>query len=238
MKTSTHRVSQDLTVAQVALRFPKSLAILQRHHLDFCCGGHESLVTACAAIGLDPDLLWSELAKESDRHTDVVNADALDTNQVIKVIVERHHSYVRQAIPEIQMLLDKVCAAHGDTNTSLLVLRTDFKRISKALLTHMDIEEREVFPAVSAQLQEDGGYYHVFTHRPEVQLQELESDHDLAGLLIKKIRQLTSDYAAPGHACATWRAAFEKLREFDIDLMTHVHLENNVLFERVRGAGR
>ncbi len=235
MNPSHQRFSQDLTVAQVALRFPKSLAILQRHHLDFCCGGHESLLAACAAHELDPDRLWDELAKSSDAETDVVSADALDTDQVIKVIVEKHHHYVRQAVPEIQLLLEKVCSAHGEANTSLLVLRSDFKRLSKALLTHMEIEETQIFPAVSAQLQEDGGYYHVFTHRPDVQLRELESDHDLAGLLIKKIRQLTADYSAPDHACATWRAAFSKLHEFDNNLMEHVHLENNVLFERVRG---
>ncbi len=229
------RPSQDVTLAQVALRFPQSLAVLQRYHLDFCCGGNQSLLTACAVIGLDPDKLWNELSKHAEEKNNVVNADALDTDQVIQLIEEKHHDYVRKAVPEILALLDKICLAHGETNTSLIVLRSDFERLSSSLLSHITIEESVVFPAVRAQLQQDGGYYHVFTHRPHVQLKDLESDHDLAGLLIKKIRQLTSDYSPPHHACASWQSAFSKLREFDEDLMAHIHLENNVLFERVRG---
>jgi regulator of cell morphogenesis and NO signaling len=39
----------------------------------------------------------------------------------------------------------------------------------------------------------------------------------------------------PEFACPTYRVTYQKLKEFDDDLMTHVHLENNILFKK---AGR
>ena len=44
---------------------------------------------------------------------------------------------------------------------------------------------------------------------------------------------LTADLEAPADACGTWRALYDGLRELELDLMRHVHLENNVLFPAV-----
>jgi regulator of cell morphogenesis and NO signaling len=43
---------------------------------------------------------------------------------------------------------------------------------------------------------------------------------------------LTSDYTAPAGSCNSFNALYEALREFEMDLHQHVHLENNVLFPR------
>jgi regulator of cell morphogenesis and NO signaling len=48
------------------------------------------------------------------------------------------------------------------------------------------------------------------------------------------MRALTQGYAAPPEACGSWRALYGGLAAFEADLHRHVHLENNVLFPRVR----
>jgi regulator of cell morphogenesis and NO signaling len=57
-------------------------------------------------------------------------------------------------------------------------------------------------------------------------------EHDAAGELVKQIRSLTADYTAPADACASSKALYEALKEFEADLHQHVHLENNILFPR------
>jgi regulator of cell morphogenesis and NO signaling len=49
---------------------------------------------------------------------------------------------------------------------------------------------------------------------------------------MKSIRSLSNNYAVPEFACPTYRVTYQKLKEFDDDLMTHVHLENNILFKK------
>ena len=50
--------------------------------------------------------------------------------------------------------------------------------------------------------------------------------------VMKSIRNLTHHYTVPEFACPTYRVTYQKLKEFDQDLMTHVHLENNILFRK------
>jgi regulator of cell morphogenesis and NO signaling len=66
-------------------------------------------------------------------------------------------------------------------------------------------------------------------HMPiRVMMQEHE-DH---GANLKRIRELSSDFALPAEACGTWRALYAGLEKLESELMEHIHLENNVLFPR------
>jgi regulator of cell morphogenesis and NO signaling len=60
----------------------------------------------------------------------------------------------------------------------------------------------------------------------------MAADHDDAGALLAKIRELTNNFTPPEGACPTFRALWQGLQEFESDLHRHVHLENNILFPR------
>lgn len=45
-------------------------------------------------------------------------------------------------------------------------------------------------------------------------------------------RALTADLVSPAEACESWRGLYQSLAQLEIDLMEHIHLENNVLFPR------
>ncbi len=65
-------------------------------------------------------------------------------------------------------------------------------------------------------------------------MQIMEQEHDTAGEALRRIRQVTSDYATPPDACTSYKALFGALAEFEGDLHRHIHLENNVLHPRTR----
>lgn len=58
------------------------------------------------------------------------------------------------------------------------------------------------------------------------------AEHDDAGALLSRIRELSSGYAAPAGACPTFVALYSGLQDFERDLHRHIHLENNILFPR------
>ena len=60
----------------------------------------------------------------------------------------------------------------------------------------------------------------------------MEMEHESAGDAIARIRSLTSGYAIPAGACATYRVCLQELEAFERDLHEHVHLENNILFPK------
>jgi regulator of cell morphogenesis and NO signaling len=97
----------------------------------------------------------------------------------------------------------------------------------------MEKEELILFPAIRRLEAQIAG-----NHPMEVMIQSpiaaMEDDHETAGVLIKEIRTLSNNYTPPDFACPTFRVTFQKLKEFDNDLMKHIHLENNILFQRFK----
>ena len=59
--------------------------------------------------------------------------------------------------------------------------------------------------------------------------------HDTARLLAG-VEHAAHGLRLPEGACGSWTALYTGLRKFSEDLVTHMHLENNVLFARFEPA--
>ena len=64
----------------------------------------------------------------------------------------------------------------------------------------------------------------------------MRHEHTQHGDILAAIDKLTNNITLPKGACNTWRALYLGLASFKEDFMNHIHLENNVLFERVENA--
>jgi regulator of cell morphogenesis and NO signaling len=225
------------TVADVALAFPQAISILNKYDLDFCCKGKALFSEACIKSNLNSEMVWQEIlqmpAKESGN---ALNFETWNSSVLADFIVQHHHEYVRESIPRIRELLDKICSVHVDTNPELLAVRTDFEALAEELLGHLPKEEQILFPAIKRiegqpiASVEDA----IAPDALAMPIHVMEAEHERAGDLIKSIRSRTNHYAAPSYACATFQLTYVMLREFDNDLLQHIHLENNILFPRFK----
>ena len=224
---------RDQTVAELAISHPGAVSVFTKYNIDYCCGGDRSLEEACVHVGLNPEEVRQEILDSSNQNSSVsARADQWSTSMLADYIVQNHHKYIRNAIPEIEALLKKVCSAHGEDNIELLQIQRDFLDLAEELLNHMDKEEMALFPAIKRlQIYKVGG--HPLAETLETPISRMQHEHVIAGNLIKSIRSLSHNYTVPEFACTTYRVTFRKLKEFDHDLMMHVHLENNILFRRV-----
>ena len=59
-------------------------------------------------------------------------------------------------------------------------------------------------------------------------------EHEQHAEALAQLAALTRDITPPDNACNTWRALYTGLQELRDDLMQHIHLENNVLFQRAQ----
>lgn len=60
----------------------------------------------------------------------------------------------------------------------------------------------------------------------------MNHEHESAGEMLRRLRELTNNYEVPEGACNTWRALWHGLEALENDLHQHIHLENNILFPR------
>lgn len=221
------------TVAQLAISHPGALAVFTKYNIDYCCGGHRSIEDACMRIGLDPEKIKAEIFQSSvTENTQAIRPETWTSSFLVDYIIQNHHSYIRNAIPEITALLDKVCNAHGHDCHELLHIRENFFDLTDELLTHMQKEELVLFPAIKNLESQNKDRNSSLPLLGPVDV--MEKEHELAGDLVKEIRTLSNNYTPPDFACPTFRITFNRLQEFDNDLMKHIHLENNILFERLK----
>jgi regulator of cell morphogenesis and NO signaling len=221
-----------LTVAQLAVSHPGALEVFTKYNIDYCCGGHRSLEDACRRIGLDPEKIKGEIVNTAGGSL-LIRPENWTSTFLADYIIQNHHSYVKKAIPEVQALLDKVCDAHGNDCQELLQIRKHFLVLSDELTSHMEKEELILFPAIK-RYETHNNSGHPLAATIQSPLRAMEHEHTIAGDLVKEIRTLSNNYTPPDFACPTFRITYKKLQQFDNDLMKHIHLENNILFERIK----
>lgn len=222
------------TVREVVAEDYARASTFREFGIDFCCGGDRTMEAACGRAGVAIEEVESAILASSERAgRGWPDVRAWDPGFLAQYIVQVHHKYVREALPALLQFSHKVARVHGHGRPELLSIRALVVELAIEMERHMGEEEAEVFVQIeayaAARAQGASG--------AEIDLWsgigKLEADHDHAGDVMSKIRELSDGYAPPITACTTYRALYAKLAEFEEDLHRHVHLENNVLFPKV-----
>lgn len=225
-------ISPESTVADIATQAPATIAIFQRHQIDFCCGGRQPLATVCADRGIDTDLLVTELVAAAMPVTaEPTWADATLT-ALVAHIQQRYHAHLREELPRLDAMLAKVVSRHGDHLPEVLLpLQQTFVPLAEDLLAHMEKEDRVLFPFI---LDLEGRVPITPEAASSIRgpIGVMEAEHAAAGAALATMRQLTNDYTPPEWACPTFRGLYFGLSQLETDMHLHVHLENHILFPR------
>lgn len=102
-------------VAKIATRHPGTIRVFQRHGIDFCCGGKRPLAEACAEHGLEYETLREELAAEmAGPAEDGRDWEEASLAELMEHIVARYHDRLRQELPRLAAMADRVLTVHGE----------------------------------------------------------------------------------------------------------------------------
>ncbi len=215
-------VPAAMPLATLAIEMPRASRVLLRHGLDFCCGGGQTLEEACKRKGLPLESIRSELEALASRPEDV-RWDAVPNSRLIQHILDTYHAPLEEDLIQLIAMSDKVLRVHGAKDTKRLeALAASVCALSDELLPHARKEELVLFPWILQQRQP----------RPQAPISVMRREHEVAGGLLERIKELTTSSTPPAEACNTWRNLYARLAEFDASLREHIHLENNILFPR------
>ncbi|MEP7255438.1 MAG: iron-sulfur cluster repair di-iron protein [Ferruginibacter sp.] len=210
-----------------------TVPVLEKYHLDFCCKGKRTLAEACTEKGLSIETISEELEKATtELQSNKMPFSAMNAEQLISYILIHHHFYVKQSMPTILGHLEKVASKHGDRFPYMVEVLGIFKEINDEMTAHMYKEEVILFPRIKEVeiLEQAHQHKNLGEGYISAPIQVMEHEHDHAGDLLYRIRELTNIYTPPADACTTFQVCIAELKEFEEDLHRHVHLENNLLF--------
>lgn len=225
------------TIAEIALDFPHAIKILNRYELDYCCHGTTSFADACHRNHVNPLRVWDEILNELPIPAGIQSHHFLtwDVPLLIDFIVQNHHEFIRVSVPQLQELIERITANHSDEYDWLPEMKENFDILAEELFDHLPKEEEILFPAIRRIATSPlSASKSPLLANIQATISAMESEHTHAADILKLLRTLTHHYTAPRGICPTFQLMFRLLEEFDDDLVQHIHLENNILFSKVK----
>lgn len=214
----------------------KTAKIFTAYGIDFCCKGGTSIQDACEKNGVVLENLLNDLESELTQAQKPTHT-AMSLTELIDHIISTHHYYVESSLSPIKAYLQKLSQVHGDRHPELHDIKDLFFEASDGLTAHMKKEELILFPFIKAmETAEENGFPLSQPHFGHIvnPIAMMEHEHDTEGERFRQISQLSGGYNTPADGCQTYRVAYAMLKEFEEDLHTHIHLENNILFPKAK----
>lgn len=222
------------TIGEIVAKDMRKAEVFKKFGIDFCCGGKKTVRQVCQEKGIDAQLVEKALQEPmvGNSSSTALNYDEWDLDFLADFIVNTHHSYVRKYMPEITGYAAKVAQVHGAHHPELVEINQLFNQVNQELSAHIVEEEKVLFPFIKeiVKVHNSASLLPVEGKSFAELIAETEEEHDHVGRAMEKIRALSDNYAIPSDACTSYKLLFKMLEEFEGDLFTHIHLENNILF--------
>lgn len=216
----------EMTIGEVVTELPEAVLVFDKYGIDFCCGGNRSLKKVIGLQDLSEEMVYTELLELAEKRAGAYENkgfNQMEHTVLSKYIEDRHHSYLRRELPEIADILGLILRVHGKNHKELFEVFSLYGRLKSELELHLLKEETMLFPAFA---DEEGNKEDIAGYAKEI-----ISEHEEAGRILQKLRDVTKDYQLPHDACPTFANAYEMLKDLEKDLHQHIHLENNILLK-------
>ena len=223
------------SIGYIAANFPKAMDIFKEYNIDFCCGGNRPLIEALEESKLNEAVIMKRL-EEAYNNLLIIEDENIDFNimsytDLIDHVINTHHAYLQSELPKVYELTTKILRVHGGNHKELTKVHRLFANLKMELEEHLIKEEEIEFPLIKK-----------YELNPSIELleevvsviEELESEHEGAGDILKELRKITNGYKIPADVCNTFMFTYQKLQEIEVDTFQHIHLENNILFSKLK----
>ncbi|QDU89792.1 Iron-sulfur cluster repair protein YtfE [Pirellulimonas nuda] len=230
-------IDPQATVGELVRAVPGRARVFESLKIDYCCGGKVPLAEACAKMQVAPEAVLDALGQvDGAERTPLVDADCMGLTELADHIEQTHHAYLREELPRLDFLTEKVSRVHGDKDPRLATVREAFLALKNELEPHMMKEEVILFPLIR-ELEASADQPQQHGCGVAGPIRQMEHEHDLAGDALAILREATDGFAPPEWACNTYRAMLDSLDQLEADMHQHIHKENNVLFPKALAMG-
>ena len=159
----------------------------------------------------------------------------MDVNSLVSMLITHYHNKARENIICFYDLAQRVSVKHSYMHPELSKLTEALFLFFDDLLFHFKKEEQILFPNIiglmkKASAVETSTFTSFGLVKELVLLMQNENNAIIRRLMV--LRKLTNNYMIPGDACSYYRSLFERMKDFEKNLLLYIHLENENLFPK------
>ncbi len=230
------KLDEVKTIGQLASEYPETAPVLERLRIDYCCGGRQTIAKACESVGVTVGDLDAAIRERAKMVPSEQNWTGEPVGALVQHILDVYHVRTRDDLMAMYQTSGRVAGVHRENHPEVVTLHSLLHSLVNDLTPHMMKEEQVLFPyisrmeAVASKGGEPGPSCFGTIENP---IRAMMYEHEQAGALLAKIREVTSNFTPPADACASFRTLYGMLEEFEQLTHMHIHLENNILFPKV-----
>lgn len=226
---------KEMTLGEIVSKFPSSEKIFNEFKIDYCCGGHRLLSDVADSQNIQVNVLLNSI---NEAYENVMNRDkeknnwlTAPINDLVEHILQAHHAFLHTNLGVISELTTKILRVHGEHHPELLEIFQTFHQLKMELEAHLIKEETIQYPAIRRYIESNN---EKDLSKAVLVIAELEKEHTFAGDCLKSLRKISNDFEIPADVCSTFVKTYEMLELLESNTFTHIHLENNILFGRLK----
>lgn len=224
------------SLAEIVNSYNNTSEVFVNHYLDYCNQGNALLKDIFNTSDNERKEVLKELEEAISRLPDNnIDYNELSISETIELIRGEHHEYLKSKISELTALSLKI---NGNVNSKLMNnIHNLLLKLFNDLAPHMLQEENVVFPYLE--------YMEHVTAKGKVpkppsfgrvkkSVATMLDEHQDSADQLNELRNKTDNYTYSQKQNNEVKFFFKELEELDKNLRMHIHIENNVLFEKAR----
>lgn len=229
-----------LQLAELAIHIPECIPLFEAYGFDYYQNGNQTLKEACDEKGLafpDVDEELSRLQKKQHHHLTI---EDMDPERLINVINGQHHDHEAETLSAIHSAIqDLIASSQTDLAHIAVLCHIDrkFGELKEMLLSHCGKEDKYLFPQIRNLLKlrkDNTPAFQDAVSKTTNLIRILELEHRQSVDSLKEIKKLLNGFDVPPGVSPAYERLMEQLKAFEADFHLHIHIENNVLFPRVK----
>lgn len=230
-----------VTLAELAIHIPASIRLFEKYDLDYYQKGNQLFRDACKEKGLSYDKIDSELTVlQNASKVSTMTLEDMSLERLIDFINGQYHNNETQILYFIHSHIEKLLAETTEKSTlvSLKEMEVKFRDLMEKLIQHCKREDELLFPYMRKlngwRKEKSKTYNSLAVKLIENPIKVLEAEHVQAAQILAEIKKTANNFKIPADASANYKILMESLKEFETDLHMHLHIENNILFPKIK----
>ncbi|MGN6435530.1 MAG: DUF542 domain-containing protein [Agriterribacter sp.] len=225
-------------VSDIVNRYYNTADVFRKYGIDYCCGAKFSIEDTCFARQINASEVVFELNKSVNAgHLSLLNTSDWNTDFQVDFIVNVHHAYLKQALPDIQSLTRDFTNKHRTKFSHLLALNDLLDELVTVTSKWMALKENTLFPYLKRMAhayQDKESYAGLMIRTLQKPVNNIiPEEHKKVTSILSEVAALTDNYTVPTAACTSHKITFYKLQQLSKNVQQQLYLENAVLYPQV-----
>ena len=224
-------INENMKLKDILFKVPAAADVFREVNIDFVNNGSDTLKDAYDAGHFNLENILYEVNELSKERIEGIDVSYMDEPSSIKYIGRKYNDDLLDELPVLNDYVEKLAKKYKKEDAEYDKVSDLFYNIYREMTVHIETEETDVYPLLTTYYEQQSEVTHEAL-KPHIT--RLIDEHQNIVSWFKQIRSLTNGYTPVDSNEPLNVFVMKKLEENENNIMTILHLENNLLFTPFR----